>query len=86
MKRYTGRVRACYERRLKAHPTLSGKVAVSFDIDTSGNVTAVSVPENTTGDPGLSACIAREVGRIRFVPPPEDDVEVASYPFILSTQ
>jgi TonB family protein len=86
MKRYTGRAKQCYERELKGDPGLAGKVSVSFDIDTFGRVTGVAVIQNTTGDAELAACIKRVVQRIRFNPPPEDDVEVSAYPFILSLQ
>ena len=86
MKRYTGRVKQCYERELKGNPDLAGKVTVSFDIDTSGNVSGVQVPANTTGNSALGDCIRKVVERIRFVPPPEDDMEVAGYPFILAKQ
>lgn len=84
MKRYTGRIKQCYERQLKSDPDLKGKVTVSFEIGTDGNVSGVGIEENSTGNAELATCIKREVGRIRFVPPPEDDVEVAGYPFILA--
>jgi outer membrane biosynthesis protein TonB len=84
MKRYTGRIKQCYERQLKSDPDLKGKVSVSFEIGTDGNVSGVGIEENSTGNAELATCIKREVGRIRFVPPPEDDVEVAGYPFILA--
>ncbi len=84
MKRYTGRIKQCYERQLKSDPDLKGKVSVSFEIGTDGNVSGVGIEENSTGNAELANCIKREVSRIRFVPPPEDDVEVAGYPFILA--
>ncbi len=84
MKRYTGRIKQCYERELKGDPDLKGKVTVSFDIGSDGNVSGVGIEENSTGNAELANCIKREVGRIRFVPPPADDVEVAGYPFILA--
>ena len=84
MKRYTGRIKQCYERQLKGDPDLKGKVTVSFEIDTEGNVSGVGIEENSTGNAELANCIKREIGRIRFVPAPADDVEVAGYPFILA--
>jgi TonB family protein len=86
MKRYTGRVKQCYEKELKGNPDLAGKVTVSFDIDTSGNVSGVAIAANTTGNSALADCIKNVVKRIRFVPPPEDEMEVAGYPFILARQ
>ena len=86
MKRYKGRVKQCYERELKYDLDLGGKISVSFDIDTSGTVSAVAVETNTTGNADLASCIKKVVKKVRFVPPPEDDVEVAGYPFIFSSQ
>jgi len=86
MKRYTGRVKQCYEKELKGNPDLGGKVTVSFDIDTSGNVSGTQIAGNTTGNSALGDCIKNVVKRIRFVPPPEEEMEVAGYPFILAKQ
>ena len=86
MRRYNGRIKACYERQLKSNPDLKGKVTVSFEISTSGSVSAAAIEENTTRNKDLGKCIVREIGRITFKPPPEDDIEVAGYPFILSAQ
>lgn len=87
MKKYLGRVRQCYERELKSDPDLGGKVTLSFDIaGGSGNVSSVGVVGNTTNNAELGDCIKKVVQRIRFNPPPEDDVEVGGYPFVLSRQ
>jgi hypothetical protein len=86
MKRYTGRVKQCYERQLKKDPDLAGKVTVSFDIDTGGRVNGTAITGNTTGNSELGDCIKKVVARIVFNPPPEDDVEVGGYPFILAKQ
>ena len=86
MKRYNGRVKACYERQLKGNPDLAGKVMVSFEILTDGTVTAAGIEENTTGNKELESCILKVVRRIKFNPPPPDDVEVAGYPYIFAAQ
>jgi len=86
MNRYAGRVKQCYERELKGDPDLKGKVVVSFTIATSGSVSGVGIEDNTTGNSTLGDCIKREIARIRFTPAPEDEIEVAGYPFILSSQ
>ncbi len=84
LKRYNGRIKACYERELKGDPSLAGKVSVSFVIDVAGDVEAVRIEENSTGNAELAACIKKTVGRVRFVPPPATEVEVAGYPYLLS--
>ena len=84
IKRYNGRIKACYERELKDDPSLAGKIAVSFEIDTSGDVSAVGIEENSTHNDDLADCIKREVRRFRFSPAPADDIEVAGYPYLLA--
>jgi hypothetical protein len=84
MKRYNARIKTCYERELKEDDTLAGRVSVSFEIDTHGDVSRVIVEENNTGSADLGECIKREVRRFRFVPAPIDPVEVMAYPYMLS--
>ncbi len=87
MKKYLGRVRQCYERELRNQPNLAGKVSVGFVIaGGTGTVSDVFVESNTTGSADLGRCIKKVVQRIRFNPPPEDEVEVFGYPFVLAVQ
>ncbi|MBJ95517.1 MAG: hypothetical protein CMP23_13725 [Rickettsiales bacterium] len=86
MKRYNGRVKSCYERQLKGDPDLSGKVTVTFEIETNGKVSGADVLDNTTGNAALEACILKVVRTIRFNPPPPDVVTVDGYPYIFSAQ
>jgi len=86
MKRYNGRVKSCYERQLKGDPDLSGKVTVTFEIETSGKVSGADVLDNTTGNAALEACILKVVRTIKFNPPPPDVVTVDGYPYIFSAQ
>jgi outer membrane biosynthesis protein TonB len=65
LKKYSGQVKSCYERRLKENPNVAGRVAVDVDI-ASGRVTNVSVAENTTGDKALESCITSAIRRWRF--------------------
>lgn len=85
MRRYQGRVKACYERELKGNPDLAGKVALAFLITAEGGVEDVDVVTNTTGNKKLGSCIKREIGRIKF-PAGDDDVEIDGYPFLFSSQ
>jgi len=86
MKRYNGRVKSCYERQLKSDPDLSGKVTVTFEIETSGKVSGADVLDNSTGNAALEACILKVVRTIKFNPPPPDVVTVDGYPYIFSAQ
>jgi len=52
-----GQVRGCYERELKAHPTLSGQMVVSWRIRGDGSVTGARATEDALGSDKLQACV-----------------------------
>lgn len=83
IRRYNGRIKACYEKELKTNPDLAGKLRVAWEIDTSGRVSEVDVISNSTGNAELAACIKREVKKFRFGDQ-EDDIVVEGYNFVLS--
>jgi outer membrane biosynthesis protein TonB len=70
--------RACYEKALEKNPKLEGMVTASFVIIGNG-----TVEESTaTGLPGVDACVAKAVSRIKFpaLPRSKGTVKV-NYPF-----
>ena len=73
VKKYSPRVKSCYEQRLKEVPSLGGRVAVDVSIS-AGRVTSVSIAENTTGDSKLESCITRSIKGWRFDTSVSDDV------------
>ena len=73
VKRYSPRVKQCYEQRLKEVPSLGGRVAADVSIS-GGRVTSVSIAENTTGDAKLESCITRSIKSWRFDPAVSDDI------------
>ncbi len=72
-------IRRCYEKQLRAHKDLAGKVTVQFTIGPAGRVTKVKVKKNTTGSKELAACVVRKLkswsfprpkgGQVTFVRP-----------------
>jgi TonB family protein len=74
-------IAACYERALKARPTLAGKLVVRFAITAAGTVSAVDIDDDTLGAPEVGACVRAIVQRWRFAPPAEAPVEL-SFPFV----
>jgi hypothetical protein len=81
VRKYTGQIKYCYERRLKENPSLEGRVEVQWTI-TDGRVTSASLFANTTGDDELGACIISKIKKWRF---PADQVEgEVIYPFVLT--
>lgn len=76
-------VKECYERELKRHPKLSGKVIVRFSVDEEGRVTNAAVEEDTLGESSVGRCIVERFERFRF-PKPDGGVVTVSYPFIFT--
>ncbi len=50
-------IAACYERALKARPTLAGKLVVRFSITAAGTISTVDIDDDTLGAPEVGACV-----------------------------
>jgi hypothetical protein len=74
-------VSACYERALKAQPTLAGKLVVRFSLSAAGTVTAVDVDEDLLGSPDVTSCIRAVALRWRF-PALAEGPAALSFPFV----
>jgi TonB family protein len=74
-------IAACYERALKAQPTLAGKLVVRFSLAAAGTVTAVEIDDDSLGAPEVGACIRAVVLRWRFPALAEGAAEL-SFPFV----
>ena len=84
IKRHLNQIRYCYEKELKAHPRLAGKVVISFTIDADGAVSDAAVKSSTLADPVVEGCVRSRFARMRF-PAPHGGGEVAvSYPLVFS--
>jgi hypothetical protein len=83
-RRRKGAIQSCYERGLKANPSLTGKVSIRFTIGSGGTVVDISVVENTTGDGSVGACIIDKVRNWPFPTAEEGNVTFV-YPFLLQS-
>lgn len=78
-------IAACYERALKAKPTLAGKLVVRFSITAAGTIAAVDIDDDSLGAPEVGACVRAIIQRWRFAPPTEAPVEL-SFPFFFTSE
>lgn len=83
VKRHMGDLKQCYERRLRVHPELSGKVVMHWYIATDGKVPEQCVTEDTLGDEEVVACVNKLVEECQFPAPSGGPVDV-SFPFVFS--
>ena len=74
-----GQIKACYERIIKTHPDVAGRVVALILVAEDGTVSEVWIDENTTDSQELGACIQRRIRRWDF-PATGNEYEV-SYPF-----
>jgi len=77
-------VRSCYSAALTRDPSVSGAVAIEFEIGPSGTIGYAKVQRNDTGDATLGTCIAKLVERWNFPKPPGGSSVKVVYPFNLS--
>jgi len=79
VRKYTPRVKTCYEQALNRNPSLKGRVEVVWVVE-EGKVTEVDI--ESTPDGQLGDCIAKSIKRWRF-----DGIDEAEvfYPFVLSS-
>ncbi|HEX7597655.1 MAG TPA: AgmX/PglI C-terminal domain-containing protein, partial [Polyangia bacterium] len=76
-----GALRACYERSLKRHPELGGKLLMHLTITPAGTVASVDLSGDTLDDADLLACVRGSVLHWRFPAPETGSVE-ASFPLV----
>ncbi len=77
-------VRYCYNQGLSKDPNLKGRVAVQFQIGSTGKVPSAIVSETDVKDGGVGNCIAQAVRRWQFPKPPGGGTVIVTYPFVLS--
>lgn len=82
VKRRVGAIRLCYERALKRHPDLAGRLVLSFVIDENGRVDEAWA-DGDLASSEVSSCAIATIRRLRF-PAPEQGTVEASFPFVFA--
>jgi hypothetical protein len=77
--KYSGQLTYCYEKRLKAIPTLGGRIEVGWNVAAGKVSGAPYIVTNTTGDAELASCITQKIRRWEF---PSDVDGSLSWPFV----
>lgn len=80
VKAKTPQVRACYERELKKHDGLRGKVVIGWTIGANGSVSGASAVLNSTSNSAMIPCMTRAISKWRF-PRAQESFDV-EYPFV----
>jgi len=78
----SNRYRSCYENGLRANPDLSGRVAVRFVFDHTGEVRTAQAVASTLGDSAVEECVVSAVRGIQFPATEQRGITVVTYPFL----
>ena len=74
-----GGIRSCYERALRNHPTLSGRLDARFTIGVTGRITTIA-SRGLSEAPEVSTCVNTRLRGLIF-PTPQGGAVEFSFPF-----
>ncbi|MBX2800650.1 MAG: AgmX/PglI C-terminal domain-containing protein [Myxococcales bacterium] len=83
VRRYSGQMAVCYERRLKVDAAVAGRVELGWMVDRGKVVGSPHIVSNGSGDDALAACLVKNIQRWSF---PMDIVGEIVWPFSFRRQ
>jgi TonB family protein len=83
VRRYAPGIQFCYDNELKKNPGLRGKLVVSITVLASGEVSAVSIVDDSLHSPAVTQCILAQIRGWRF-PPISHGVTSFKSPFVFT--
>ena len=81
----SGRYRFCYEKALRANPTLSGRVSVKFLIGRDGSVGFAADAGSDLPDAGVRQCVVSSFTALSF-PAPDSGIVTVTYPLMFTPE
>lgn len=85
VQRHLNSIRYCYQRQLTRHPSLAGRVRMSFTIAADGSVARASVLSSTLDNAAVDDCLTKQFFRMQFPELPDGTHAVVTYPFVFSS-
>jgi len=61
--RHTSAIQFCYQREVRRHPNLRGKLVVRFAITPQGTIASVTVISSTLNNPTIESCVVERIKR-----------------------
>lgn len=77
--KFSGQLQYCYEKQLKAVPSLEGRIEVGWSVSNGLVTGSPYIISNTTGDAELADCVTKKIRRWTFPADVEGDM---SWPFL----
>lgn len=85
IKTQLGQILYCYERQLSAQPDLFGKVAIRFEIGSTGQVTSQKIGDTTLKNATVEGCILNKIAGWKFPAPQGGTKVMVTYPFLFKS-
>ena len=79
------KIRECYQRELRRHPTLSGALMMSFVAQRDGTVGSATVKQSSINNAAVEACVREQFLLMRFVKPPGNQTISVNYPIVFAS-
>lgn len=79
------KLRECYRRELRNHPTLAGHITVKFVVNRNGGIGSATVKNSSIQNHTVEQCILEEFLKMRFPRPPGNQEITAAYPLIFGS-
>lgn len=84
IRRHQSEIKFCYEKELQHNTSLAGKIAVSFTIDGSGNISDAQIAESGVDNANVEGCMLERIRRWKFPEPLGGGVVVVTFPWVFS--
>ncbi len=84
IRRHQSEIKFCYEKELQHNTSLAGKIAVSFTIDGSGNISDAQIAESGVDNANVEGCMLERIRRWKFPEPQGGGVVVVTFPWVFS--
>jgi hypothetical protein len=85
LRSHMGAIQRCYETELTRTPGLAGRISLSMQVETAGNLSHVQAVDDTVGSRGLTECVINNVRSIHLASGPSEPVTV-EYPIVFAPQ
>jgi len=79
-------IKSCYDRSLRSHSDLEGKIVVHWEVSEQGRVTVARPKEASKDMRSVAECVAGRIADQRFPEPPAGTMYEVDYPFLMGRQ
>jgi TonB family protein len=82
---HVGEIQYCYEKQLRTHAALAGRVVLEWTVTTTGSVGVVKVATSSLASTDATRCMMEKVKTWKFPRPRGNGAVTVVYPFVFNT-